>query len=229
MARKELVVEARQVTGKKVAALRRAGILPGNLFGKGIESESIQLATEVLEHTLKAAAANEVIDLKVGSGAVRPVVIHKIQRNPLNGSFLHADFYQVQLREKMRADVPLHLIGESEAVSTYNGVLLATLEHVQVEALPLDLPSHIEVDISVIKELEGAIHVGALQVPASVTILTDPELMIVKVASPRVEEEEEAPEAAAEGEEPTAEADGEEPTAEAESETESKTEEAAER
>jgi len=222
MARKELVVEARQVTGKKVAALRRAGILPGNIFGKGIESESIQLETEVLEHTLKAAVANEVIDLKVGKGTARPVVIHKIQRNPLNGSFLHADFYQVQLREKMRADVPLVLIGESEAVGTYNGVLLETLNSVQVEALPLDLPSSIEVDISVIKELEGAIHVGALRVPSTVTILTDPEIMIVKVAAPRVEEEEEPAEAAeaAEGEEPTAEAEGEEPTAETESEAE---------
>ena len=156
MARKELVVEARQVTGKKVAALRRAGILPGNLFGKGIESESIQLSTELLQHTLKEAAKNEVIDLKVGSGTARPVVIHKIQRNPLNGSFLHADFYQVQLREKMRADVPLQFIGESEAVATYNGVLLTTLDFVQVEALPLDLPSHIEVDVSTLKQLEAA-------------------------------------------------------------------------
>jgi large subunit ribosomal protein L25 len=218
MARKELVVEPRQVTGKKVAALRRAGILPANLFGKGIESESIQLQTEVLEHTMKAAVANEVIDLKIGKGEARPVVIYKIQRNPLNGSFLHADFYQVQLRERMRADVPLHFIGESEAVSTYNGVLLTTLEHVQVEALPLDLPSQIEVDVSVITELEGAIHVGALVVPAGVTILTDPEVMVVKVASPRVEEEEE-PTEAVEGQEPTAEAEGEEPTAEAESES----------
>jgi large subunit ribosomal protein L25 len=222
MARKELVVEARQVTGKKVAALRRSGILPGNIFGKGIESRSIQLSTELLQHTLKTAVANEVIDLKVGKDASHPVVIYKIQRNPLDGSFLHADFYQVQLREKMRADVPIVLIGESEAVSTFNGVLLETLNSVQVEALPLDLPASIEVDISVIKELEGAIHVGALKVPDGVTILTDPEIMIVKVATPRVEEGEEAPEAAeaAEGEEPTAEAEGEQPTAESESEAE---------
>jgi large subunit ribosomal protein L25 len=229
MARKELVVEARQVTGKKVAALRRAGILPGNIFGKGIESESIQLQTELLASTLKAAVANEVIDLKVGSGSARPVVIHKIQRNPLNGSFLHADFYQVQLREKMRADVPIVLIGESEAVSIYNGVLLETLNSVQVEALPLDLPASIEVDISVIKELEGSIHVGALHVPSTVTILTDPELMIVKVASPRVEEEEEAAEAEAGEERPEESApedSAEAPTAEAAAEA--ATEEASE-
>jgi large subunit ribosomal protein L25 len=220
MARKELLVEQRQVTGKKVAQLRRAGILPANVFGKGIESQAIQLETEVLEHTLKAAVANEVIDLKVGKGEARPVVIYKIQRNPLNGSFLHADFYQVQLREKMRADVPLQFIGESEAVSTYNGVLLTTLDTVQVEALPLDLPSHIEVDISSITELEGAIHVGALRVPGNVTILTDPEIMVVKVASPRVEEEE-VPEAAEAAEEPAADAADAAPTAEAESSQES--------
>src|SRR4029079_15926145 len=120
----------------------------------------------------------------------------------------------------MHADVPIVLVGESEAVSTYNGVLLETLNSVQVEALPLDLPSSIEVDISVIKELEGSIHVGALSVPDGVTILTDPEIMIVKVATPRVEEEEEPTEAveaaeAPEGEEPAAEAEGEEPKAEA--------------
>jgi large subunit ribosomal protein L25 len=221
MARKELTVEPRQITGKKVAQLRRSGILPGNVFGHGIQSVAVQVQTEVLEHTLKTAVANEVIDLKVGSGTVHPVVIHKIQRNPLNGSFLHADFYQVRLREKMRADVPLQFHGTSEAVETYNGVLLTTLDAVQVEALPLDLPSHIDVDISVLRELEQSIHVGALTVPSNVTILTDPDLVVIKVASPRVEEEEEAPEAEEAAEvtaEAEAEAEGEAPAAEAKEE-----------
>ena len=78
MARKELTVEPREVIGKKVAQLRRAGILPANIYGHGLDSVSVQVATDALEKTLRAASANEVIDLKVaGESGVRPVVVHK--------------------------------------------------------------------------------------------------------------------------------------------------------
>jgi large subunit ribosomal protein L25 len=220
MARKELTVEPRQVTGKKVAQLRRTGILPANVYGKGLESVSLQIQTEQLVTTLKTMTANEVLDLKIkGEGPSRPVIITKLQRHPVNSSFLHADFYQVSLRDKMRADVPITVTGESEAIKTYNGVLMMGIETVSVEALPLDLPTHFEVDISGLENLEDTIHVGAITVPANVTLLTDPDVVVLKIASPRVsvDEEEEAA-AAAEGEEPTEEAEGEEPAAEAESE-----------
>src|SRR5450631_1456713 len=119
MARKELSVETRQVTGKKVATLRRAGILPGNVFGHGIESTAVQILLEDLQHAMRGATANEVIDLKVkGESAVRPVVLHKVQRNALTGHPIHADFYQVQLREKMRAEVPIVFVGSTEAIDT---------------------------------------------------------------------------------------------------------------
>jgi large subunit ribosomal protein L25 len=221
MARKELSVEPRQVTGKKVAQLRRAGVLPANVYGRGLESVSLQISKEELEQTIRAAAANEVMDLRIaGESATRPVIIHHVQRHPLTSSILHADFYQVSLREKMRADVPLTLVGTSEAVSTYNGVLMTGIEALHIEALPLDLPGHIEVDISVMANLEDAIHVRDLTVPANLTVLNDPDVVVVKVASPRLEVEEapvaeveEAPEAAAAEEEApvaTAEQPGEE-------------------
>ena len=214
MARKELTVEPRQVTGKKVAQLRRSGVLPGNIYGRGLESVSVQISMEELEHTLRHATANEVIDLKVeGEKSVRPVVVHKIQRHPITSGALHADFYQVSLREKMRAAVPIVVIGESEAVDTYNGVLVTGIETLQIEALPLDIPTHFEVDISTIKELEEAIHVRDLVVPANVTVFNEPDVVVVKVERPRVMEEEEP---TAEGEAPIAEEEGEEPTAEAE-------------
>ena len=107
MARKELTVQPREVFGKKVAQLRRAGVLPANIYGHGLESQSVQIDAEQLEETIRAAAANEVMDLKIaGERSARPVVIHHIQRHPLGKGILHADFYQVSLREKMRADVP---------------------------------------------------------------------------------------------------------------------------
>ena len=164
MARKELPVETREVTGKKVAALRRSGVLPANVYGKGLGSVSIQVSAEYMEKTLKTVAANEVIDLKIGGERdTRPVVIQKIQRHPLTSGVLHAEFYQVSLTHTMRADVPLVVIGTSDAILTYNGVLMTALESLQVEALPLDLPSRIEVDypkagLSVtveLREIEG--------------------------------------------------------------------------
>lgn len=149
MARKELSVEPREVTGKNVATLRRAGLTPGNIYGRGLESISIQVNHDDLQRTIRASTANEVIDLKVeGERALRPVVIQKIQRNPLNSEYLHADFYQVSLREKMRAAVPIVIIGNSIAIDTYNGVLVHSTNVLNIEALPLDIPTMIEVDIS---------------------------------------------------------------------------------
>ena len=189
MARRELNVTPRQVIGKKVAQLRRSGVLPANIYGNGLESISIQVGLDELEKALKSATANEVIDVHVaGERAPRSVVLHKLQRNPVTSSLLHADFYQVSLRVKMRADVPLVLVGVSDAVETYKGVVVSSLETLHVEALPLDIPTHIEIDISVLTELEAAIHVRDLILSGDVTILNDPEVMIVKVASPRVME-----------------------------------------
>src|SRR5262245_59306028 len=108
MARKELTLAPREVVGKKIRFLRREGILPANIYGHGIDSVTVQVEEEALLETLREAAANEVIDLRVtGERAARPAVIHHVQRHPLTDAILHTDFYQVSLREKMRAEVPL--------------------------------------------------------------------------------------------------------------------------
>lgn len=224
MARKELTVEPRQVTGKKVKQLRRGGVLPANVFGKGLESVSLQIDLEQLQTTLKTMTANEVIDLKIaGERAARPVIISKLQRHPYNGSWLHADFYQVSLREKMKADVPLTVTGKSEAIDTYNGVLVMGIETISVEALPLDLPTHFEIDITPLANLEDALHVRDIVVPENITVLTDPDVVVLKIASPRLAVEEgEVPEAA---EAPAAApAEAEAPAAEAAPEAEASTE-----
>ena len=222
MARRELSVESRAVLGKKVAVLRRGGILPANVYGHGVASVSVQVSAADLGRTLREVAANEVIDLRVGGEAeIRPVVIHHIQRQPLTGGILHADFYQVSLREKMRADIPLVLVGQSEAVMTYSGVLLTGIEAVHIEGLPLDIPGHIEVDISSLAELDSALHVRDLNVPATLTVLSEPDVVVARVASPRVVEEEEvvapteAEAAVAAGEAPAADESAEEEPAEA--------------
>ncbi len=189
MARKELSVEPREVTGKKVAQLRRAGIIPGNIYGHNVASVSVQMPALDLVRTLRAAGVNEVIDVRIsGERSARPVVIHHVQRDPITRGILHADLYQVALHEKMRADVPLVLTGTSGAVSAHQGTLLQPSEALHIEALPLDIPSHIEVDVSVLTELDMSIHVRDLNVPANVTVLTDPDVVVARVESPRVAE-----------------------------------------
>ena len=129
----------------------------------------------------------------------------------MNSAYLHADFYQVSLREKMRADVPLVIVGQSSAIDTFNGVLVQMTEVLHIEALPLDFPANIEIDISVLQELESTLHVRDLAVPSNITVLSDPDIAVVKIASPRVAAEEELPAAAAAAEAP----EGAAPTAEA--------------
>ena len=121
-------------------------------------------------------------------------------RNPLNGHILHIDFYQVSMTEKMRTDVPVVLIGTSEAVLTFGGVLLQTLERVAVEALPGDIPAEFLIDVSVLTELEQSIHVRDLDVDVEKVIIhTDPDVVLARVASPRVATVEDEAPAAAEG------------------------------
>ncbi len=211
MARKELTLEPRVITGKKTAQLRRQGILPGNIYGRNLPSVTVQVQTTEFVKTVRSSTKNEVIDLKIaGENVSRPAIVQRVERNALTGSLVHADFYQVSLREKMKADVPVVLIGTSDAVSTYNGVLTQQIDTVQIEALPLDIPTHIEVDVGVLTELDSSIHVGDLPIPGNVTLLTAAEVVVAHVTPPRVEAEEEAaeeaaaPEGAAAGEPATA-------------------------
>ena len=222
MANTKLQLAPRTVLGKKVKALRRSGVTPANIYGHKIESQAVQAATPEIIHVLRTSSRNAIFDVTVdGDGATRPVVVRDIKRDPVTDKILHIDFFQISLTEKMRADVSVVLVGTSPAVSTYGGVLLQTLDSVAVEALPADIPVHFEVDVSVLTELEQGIHVRDLAVDASkVTLHTDPEVVVARVATPRLAVEEEegkaTEEGAEEGAEGAAPAEGEAPAAPAE-------------
>lgn len=208
MANTELQVAPRTVLGKKVAALRRDGSTPANIFGHRIESTAVQADTAALTHLLRGITRNAIINLSVdGEPAPRTVVVRDVTRDPVNGQLLHVDFYQVSMTEKMRAEVPVVLVGTSDAVATFGGVLLQTLERISVEALPADIPTQFDCDVSAIAQLEGALHVRDLAIDTSkVTLHTDPDVVVARVAAPRLAAEEEAAAAAApvEGEAPAA-------------------------
>lgn len=203
MADVKLAVDQRQVTGKKVKALRKQGLVPAHLYGRDTDSLALQAQTSDITTLLKTAGRNAIIDLKInGEGEARPVVLRGVQRNPTTDELVHIDFYQISLTETLSADVPVAIVGEAPAVNVYGGVLLQSLDHVSIEALPTDIPESFEVDISALEELEDALFVRDLAVPAGVTVVMAPDQIVVKVSPPKLqlEAEEEALEAA-EGEE----------------------------
>jgi large subunit ribosomal protein L25 len=190
-ARLELAVAPRQVLGKKVKGLRRQGITPANIYGHGVTSLAVQVPTHDLAHTIKVAGRNTMLELLVeGEKKLRPVFVHHVQRNPLNDDLLHVDFYEVSLKEKIRLEVPIVVVGEAPAVDLYHGILLQNVNAVTIEGLPAEMPPHIEVDVSGLAEIDDAIHVKDLSVSAGLSLLVDPELVVVKVVPPRVEAEE---------------------------------------
>lgn len=226
----ELQVLPREVLGKKVKALRRQGVTPANIYGHGIESRAVQADTSTVAHLLRTAGRNAIISLQVqGEDASRSVMVRAAQRDPVTDRLLHVDFYQVSLTEKMRAEVRVVLVGTAPAVTELGGVLLQGLDSVTVEALPGDIPPQFEVDVSRLEQFDDSIHVKDLVLGPSVTLLTDLEPVIAKVAAPRLaaELEAEAEAAAAEAEEAAA-AVAEEEAAEAVEAAEEAPEEAAE-
>ncbi len=195
--RTDLKVSPRQILGKKVKRLRRGGVTPANIYGHNVQSVAIQVPTGDLRHVLQTAGRNDIVYLRLDGEEARPTFVRDVQHNPVSDAILHVDFLQISLKEKVRLDVPLHLVGLAPAVDTLGGILMHGLDHITVEALPTEVPSFIEVDVSGLEDIDQALHVSDVQIPSGVTVLTDPDQVIAKVSPPALEREVAAEEAAA--------------------------------
>ena len=196
MADLELRARRRAVLGKKVRFLRREGWLPASLYGPGIESTALQLPSREVEAVLRRATGTTLLPLYVDDDSPRRVLVRQVQRHPVSDQALHVDFFALPMNETTRAQVPLHFVGDAPAVTQYEGTLVRSLETVEVECLPPDLPARLDVDLSVMVDLSSMIHAGDLDLPSGVTLLTAPEATLISVVPPRVETEG-APEEAA--------------------------------
>jgi len=191
MKRLELEVSKRDVTGKKVRFLRRQGIVPANIYGHGIDSTAINVDAKSLKHLLAHVGKTDLISLKVGdSKNPLRVLVRKVQKNPLTDDLLHVDFYQVRMDEKIKADVPLVFVGEAPVLKKVkNSSILHLIDFLPIEALPADLPHSLEVDVSSLEELDSTIHVKDIHLGDGITLLSDPEQMVVKVVEVKKEVE----------------------------------------
>jgi large subunit ribosomal protein L25 len=220
----ELKVDKRIVLGKKARFLRNNGIVPVHLFGHNIESQALQGDMATLHRVISRAGKTRLIDLKVGrSQKAHNVMVREVQKDPIKGGLIHIDFYEVNMAEKIKVDVPIVLTGESPALRVRENMLNQSLNTLTIECLPEKMPDRIQVDISVIQEVDQAVHVKDI-VLQDVTILNDPDLVIAKVTLRPIEVVEEVKPAAvvAEGAEEAVAAEGE-AEAKGEAKTEAKT------
>ena len=209
----KLVVEKRLVLGKKIKKLRKQGILPANIYGKDIKSVAVQLPYKEFNVVFKETGETGLVDVEL-DGAVRPVLIHNGQYDHFTRDHLHADFFQVNLKEKVKTMVPVEIIGEPKAVADKIGLLLQPLSEVEVEALPEDLPEKIEVNVEHLAAIDEQITIEDLKLPNGVVILTDSSQVIAKIAELVTKEaKEEAEKEAKEAEEAKAEEGAEAPEA----------------
>ena len=194
----ELIVTPREATGKAVKNLRKAGLLPANIYGHQEDSQAIQIEVRDFERVLRLHAATGLINLRQsGDGATQTALIRHVQHDPRSGKPIHVDFFRVSMTERLAVKVPLHFVGESLGVKNEGGVLLHLLDAIEVEGMASDLPEFIEVDISPLTDIDSILHAGDVKLPDGFTLITDANEGVAKVAATRAEKAEEAEEAEA--------------------------------
>jgi large subunit ribosomal protein L25 len=182
--------QVRTVLGKKVKYLRKEGFIPATVYGKGFEAVSAQLSGREFEIVLRKAGRTALIDLNLDGHGMQSVFVQDIQRHPVTRAILHIDFKVVDLKKAVIMEVPLTIVGESPIVARGDALLNHVLNVVLVEALPNDLPQHIDVDISGLDTLDKTIHVRDLQAGAAYKILADADQVLLSLAQLRAAEEE---------------------------------------
>jgi large subunit ribosomal protein L25 len=203
-----VAAESRTETGKSSnRRLRSRGLIPGVVYGAGKEAVPVAVSPmEITEILHSASGENTLFDLEVG-GERRKVILKEFQREPLKGQLLHADFFEVALDKPIQVQVQVELLGTPTGVKNQGGILDFITRELEVECLPADIPDRIPLDVSGL-ELGRHLRVSDIQAPSErVTILTDSDVVIVHVVTPRAEvaaaeeaAEEEAAEAGAEPE-----------------------------
>ena len=188
MAQIGITATKRTATGKQAARLRKAGKLPGVLYGHNVDNQQLEVDERDFAKAFKQAGESTIIDVTIDGKAI-PALIHEVQHHYLTDEPIHVDFYAINMTEKLKVGVPLRFVGESSAVKALGGTLVKNLGEVEVECLPADLPHAIEVDITSLNNFEDAIRVSDLKIPDRVEVITNSEEVVAAVEAPRTEEE----------------------------------------
>lgn len=186
-----LSVEKRTEAGAKAPALRRAGQIPGVIYGAHHEATPVVFEARAFEKVLREAGEATIVSL-AGLGEPLPTLIHEVDLDPITSYPRHVDFYAVTKGEKVEVAIPLVFVGESPAVRA-GANLIKVLHEIEIEADPMNLPHDISVDLSVLASIGDKIHVQDLALPAGVSLVTEPEEVVALIQEVVEEKEEAAP------------------------------------
>lgn len=186
----KLSAEPRKVLGRKVKKLRREGKVPANVFGKDIKSQSVSVDLKEFLKVYKEAGETKIVELTLGDKNL-PTLIHSVQSDPVDDIYLHINFLQVNLKQKVTAQVPVEFVGESPAEKQGAGTVVKYIDEIEIEALPTDILEKFEIDLSKLEKVDDQVTVGDLKYDkAKIEVVDDVEKIIVKVEELRVEEPE---------------------------------------
>ncbi len=188
----ELIVQKREIFGRKVEALRQQGLIPAELYGRDRKNIHLSVSAKEFSRLFKEAGETTVINLILENEKL-PVLIYDVSINPLNDQVIHVDFYQVRMDEKITTLIPLEFVGEASAVKEKNGILVKAMKAIEVQALPADLPRNIEINLSKLSDIGMSVYVKDLSVGKGVKILVDPETVVATITEPVKEEVVEKP------------------------------------
>jgi large subunit ribosomal protein L25 len=186
-------------TEEKAVDLRKTGVIPGVVYGFQTENQPIECEYQAFHKTYVQAGESTVIDLEVGGKSI-PVLIHQLDLDPVSGKYAHVDFFAVDMKKKVTANIPLHIIGESSAVKNLAGVLIHNKDTISVSCLPKDLPQSFTADLGMLDELGKSILVSDISIPDAVEVQEQPDEPLLTVQAPRKAEEEKPAEEGAEEE-----------------------------
>ena len=186
-----LELSPREVLGKKVKRLRQQGVIPVHLYGPGVDPQPLQCETTKLVDVLVRAGGNTAVTVTVQGGQETHLAFaREIQWDPRRDDILHVDFLAVDASRPVSAQVPITLIGESPGARTAGGTVMQQLRDLNVEALPLEVPRELELDLTMLTEPYGVLRAADIVIPGNVTLLTDPEDVVVRIEVLRAVEEE---------------------------------------
>ncbi len=200
----QLNAQARSESNGKANNIRHAGFIPAVIYGFGKENKNIKVKKHDFEKVFAIAGEFNLVDLSIGEAEPIKVIIKDVQRNSLNDGIIHIDFYQVDMSKKITTEIPLNFIGEAKAVKELGGTLVKNMDAVEVECLPGDLVSSIDVDISKLEIFDQFIRLHDLVLPKGIVLAQETNEAVVGVVETKIEEEApkvEAPLGGTEGEE----------------------------
>lgn len=178
---------AKRKTEEKAHLLRKAGDIPGIIYGNKMDAISIKCKERDLRVAFTKAGQSTLVEIDI-DGKKIPSLVHAIAFEPVAGGYEHVDFFAVDMTKKVTAQVPLVLDGESPAVKELGGVLVTVHHTVTVRCLPKDLPRELHIDLSTLKELRDTVTVSKLSLPEGVTIEESPETVLIIAQEKRKEE-----------------------------------------